>query len=264
MNRFMGAMVVLMLGFCSIAVPAWAEEEEKPTASATVGVFSKYIWRGYESSDDSLVVQPSITVGYKGFTMNLWGNLDTNRDDRDFATADKAEWTETDFTLEYAHKFGPVKLAAGYIYYALDAIDDSQELYLGATLDVFLSPSLTVYREVAHLPGWYFKFGLGHSFDLGGGISLDLAGSVSYYYSDDDAFVEVDDTLSPTSEKYRAPHDGNLSVGLKVPLTKYLVLNPIVAYSFPLSNKADNLLTSTSFSDRSNFLYGGVNLTLNF
>jgi hypothetical protein len=246
-----------------VPVPGWAEEE-KPTASATAGAFSKYIWRGYELSDDSIVVQPSITVGYKGFTVNLWGNLDTNRDDRDFSTSDKAKWNETDLTLEYAHKFGPVKLAAGYIYYALDAIDDSQELYLSASLDVLLAPTLTVYREVAHLPGWYFKFGLGHSFELGGGVSLDLAGSIGYYYSDDDAFAEVDDSLNLTTEKYRAPHDGNLSVGLKVPLGKYLVLNPLVAYSFPLSNKADHLITSTSFSDKSDFLYGGVNLTLNF
>jgi hypothetical protein len=49
-----------------------------------------------------------------------------------------------------------------------------------------------------------------------------------------------------------------------VPLGKYLVLNPLVAYSFALSNKADNLLTSTSYSDKSDFLYGGVNLTLSF
>jgi hypothetical protein len=209
-------------------------------------------------------VQPSITVGYKGFTVNLWGNLDTDRDDRDFTTADKTKWTETDFTLEYAHKFGPVKLAAGYIYYALDAIDDSQEVYLSAALDVPLTPTLTVYREVAHLPGWYFKLGLGHSFELGGGISLDLAGSIGYYHSDDDAFVEVDDTLTPTLDKYRAFHDANLSVGLKVPLGKYLVLNPLVAYSFALSNDADNLITYAGYSGRSDFLYGGVNLTLNF
>ncbi|MBN1103105.1 MAG: hypothetical protein JXL84_06805 [Deltaproteobacteria bacterium] len=239
-------------------------EEERPTASATMGVFSKYIWRGYELSDDSLVIQPSITVGYKGFSVNLWGNLDTDWDDRVPATSDKTEWTETDMTLEYGREFGPVRLAAGYIYYALDGIDDSQEVYLSGSWNVLLTPTLTIYREVSHLPGWYFKFALGHSFDLGKGISLDLAGSVGYYYSDDEAFVEVDDSLNPTTEKYRALHDGNLSVGLKIPLAKYLVLNPTVAYSFPLSNKADNLLTSTSFSGDSDFLYGGINLTLTF
>ena len=49
-------------------------QEEKPTASADVGVFSKYMWRGWELSDDSIVIQPSVTVGYRGFSLNLWGN----------------------------------------------------------------------------------------------------------------------------------------------------------------------------------------------
>ena len=41
-------------------------EEESPSASLDVGLFSKYIWRGYELSDDSFVVQSSATIGYKG------------------------------------------------------------------------------------------------------------------------------------------------------------------------------------------------------
>jgi hypothetical protein len=252
-----------LLGVVLMASGAGAEEE-KPTASAAMGVFSKYIWRGYELSHDSLVVQPSVTVGYKGFSVNLWGNLDTDWDDGDPATSDKTRWTETDLTLEYGREFGPFRLALGYIYYALDAIDDSQEVYLSASWNVLLTPTLTIYREVSHLPGWYFKFGLGHSFELGKGISLDLAGSVGYYYSDDEAFVAVDDSLNPTKEKYRALHDGNLSVGLKIPLAQHLVLNPLVAYSFPLSSKADDLLTSASFSGDSDFFYGGINLTLSF
>jgi len=239
-------------------------EEERPTVTASVGAFSKYIWRGFELSNDSIVIQPSITAGYKGFSMNLWGNLDTSFDDKDPTTSDKAEWSETDWTLEYGRDFGPVRLAAGYIYYDLDGVDDSQEIYLSASWNVLLTPTLTIYREVAHLPGWYFKLGLSHSFKLGGDISLDLAGSVGYYYSDDEAFAEVDDALNATSDKYRAFHDGNLSVGLKVPLGTYFVLNPMLSYSFPLSNKADNLIKSTSYDGDSDFLYGGINLSMTF
>jgi hypothetical protein len=259
MNRFAGTMAVLMLGFFSVSVPGWAEEEEKPTASATIGAFTKYIWRGYELSRNSLVVQPSVTVGYRGFSANVWGNLDTNRQGSEPSTSDKTEWTETDLTLEYARKFGPVKLAGGYIYYALDAVDDSQEVYLSGSLDVLLSPTLTVYREIAHAPGWYVKLGIGHSIDLGRGISLELAGSVAYTYSDDEAFVKEN-----TNEKYRCFHDGNVSAGLKIPVGKYLVVNPLIAYSFPLSDAAETHIKATSLSHDSDFVYGGVNLTLSF
>lgn len=258
---FMLWLSILSVPFVSLQVQA---EEEKPTASAGIGAFSKYVWRGFELSKGSIVVQPTATLGYKGFSVNVWGNLDTNRDDRDPSTSDKTEWTETDLTLEYGRKFGPVRLGIGYIYYALDAVDDSQEVYLSASLDVPLAPTLTVYREVAHLPGWYFRLGISHSIGLPKDLSLDLAASIGYYLSDDNAFVEVDDQLNPTLKKYRSLHDGLVSVGLKVPLGKYMTLTPSLAYSFPLSSAADNLITSSSFSKDSDFLYGGITLAISF
>jgi hypothetical protein len=48
-----------------------APAEEKPTGSFAVSVLSKYIWRRYENTKNSIVVQPSMTVGYKGFTANI-------------------------------------------------------------------------------------------------------------------------------------------------------------------------------------------------
>src|SRR5512137_2166338 len=54
-----------------------AAEQEKPTADFTVSALSAYIWRGQQQTKDSMVIQPSMTLGYKGFTANHWGNLDT-------------------------------------------------------------------------------------------------------------------------------------------------------------------------------------------
>jgi hypothetical protein len=252
--------LMLIFGSCNV----WAEEIDKPTASADVGVFSKYLWRGYELSDDSIVIQPSSTLGYKGFSLNLWGNLDTKLDDGDPTTSDKKEWTETDLTLAYERSFGMVGLGVGYIYYGLDGVDDSEEIYINVGLDVFLSPTLTVYREIAHLPAWYINFGISHSFDLPNGMSLDLAGSLGYYYSDDDAFVGVDANLNPTTEKYQNLHDGIISAGLTIPISEYFSFNPMIAYSFPLSDEADNLLTSCSFSNDSCFIFGGATLSIAF
>ena len=252
----------LMLIFGSVNV--WAGEEDKPTASADVGVFSKYIWRGYELSNDSIMIQPSATVGYKGFSINLWGNLDTKLDDGDPTTSDKKEWTETDLTLAYERSFGMIGLGVGYIYYGLDGVDDSEEVYLSVGMDILLSPTLTIYREIAHLPGWYLNLGISHSFDLPKGMSLDLAGTVGYYYSDDDDFVEIDDNLNATTEKYQNFHDGIISAGLTIPISEYFSFNPMIAYSFPLSDEADNLLTSSSFSNDSCFIFGSATLSIAF
>ncbi len=266
------ALVILMagLGVLSGSFNARAEEE-KPTASADVGIFSKYVWRGYELSDDSIVIQPSATVGYRGFSMNLWGNLDLDFDDMDPTINDKTEWTETDLTLSYDTSFGPVGIGGGYIYYGLVGvgddgreINDSQEFYFSISYDILLAPTLTIYREIAHLPGWYLNFGISHSFELPEGITLDLSGSLGYYSSDDDDFVEVDDNLNATTNKYSNFHDGVLSAGLTIPFAQYFSVAPMIAYSFALTDNAENLLRSASFSDDSDFFYGGLTVAISF
>ena len=191
--------------------------------------------------------------------MNLWGNLDT-----DYYPVDQAQFNETDMTLSYDKTLGIVSLGAGYIYYGLDAADDSQEIYLSVGLDTLLSPSLTVYREIAHQPLWYISLGVSHSFELPKKITLDLAGSVGYYSSDDDDFVKVDDNLNPTTDKYNAFHNGLISVGITIPFWDYFKVTPMIAYSFPLTNDASNLIKSTSFNDKSDFFYGGVTASMSF
>ena len=131
-------------------------EEEKPTTDFTVSALSAYIWRGQQQTKDSMVIQPSATVGYKGFTANLWGNLDTNP----YSTTDasySSTWTETDLTLSYSKAFGPVTAGLGYIYYGLNAPNagaadplDSQELFISLAGNVLLTPTLTIYKEIDH------------------------------------------------------------------------------------------------------------------
>jgi hypothetical protein len=125
-----GALTVSMLAAgASIALA----EEEAPTADASVSIYSAYVWRGFGLSDDSIVIQPSMTVGYKGFAMNLWGNLDT-----DYYAADTTKYNETDITLSYDGAYEKLGYGVGYIYYALDGTDDTQEIY--GTLSYDMGP----------------------------------------------------------------------------------------------------------------------------
>jgi hypothetical protein len=116
-------MIVLLLLLAAIAMPiaSWAAEEaDKATGGVDLSVLSAYIWRGQELTRHSVVVQPSATIGYKGFTFNAWGNLDT----KPYSSTDasySSNYTETDITLSYAKKLGIVQVGGGYIYYALAA-----------------------------------------------------------------------------------------------------------------------------------------------
>lgn len=233
-------------------------DEDRPELSADVAFLSQYVWRGYGLSKDSLVIQPSITAGFKGFALNLWGNLDTNYDDTG------SKWNETDMTVSYGHSFGIVGLEAGYIYYALDGVDDSKEFYLSAGVDVLLAPTLTVYREIASYKGWYINLGLSHSFELPHEMSLDLGATFAYYGSNNDNMVDYDDNNMATSDRFSGLHDGSLSVGLAIPFYKYFTVTPSIAWTFPLSSSASNEMSAVSLDGRSNHVFGGVTLSMAF
>ena len=241
------------------AEPDKVVDEDRPELSADVAFLSQYVWRGYGLSKNSLVIQPSITAGFKGFALNLWGNLDTDND-----AYNGSKWNETDLTFSYGHSFGIVGLEAGYIYYALDGLDDSKEFYLSAGVDVILAPTLTVYREVSTLQGWYINLGVSHSFELPHDMSLDLGTTFAFYGSDNDNMVEYDDNNMATTDQFSGLHDGLLSVGLAIPFYKYFTVTPTISWAFPLSSSASNEMAALSLDGRSNHLLGGVTLSMAF
>jgi Bacterial protein of unknown function (Gcw_chp) len=254
------------------------QEEDKVTGEVDFSVLSAYIWRGYEQTRDSVVVQPAATVSYKGFSVNIWGNLDTKPYS---ATNAKygAKYTETDFTISYSKKFGILQVTPGYIYYALGAPYaggiaplDSQELFLTLGLDTILSPTLTIYKEIDHYHQWYFLLGVSHTIEFNKIISLKLAASASYLLSTDETtYAKYDSNSLPTTDKYDNFHDGTISVSLPIAVYKTLSVTPIVSYVFPLCDdaryemKAHGLQGVTNPSDRdSTYLYGGVTLSYTF
>lgn len=146
-----GIVVILSVMLAIYFIPPAFAQEEGPSAELSVSLLSAYIWRGQELSKSSIVVEPSMTVSYKGFSVNMWGNQDTDP----YATTNddmKSNWNETDFTLSYGRQFGILSAELGWIYYGLDNADDTQELYLSLGADVLLSPTLTIYRDFASAP----------------------------------------------------------------------------------------------------------------
>jgi hypothetical protein len=255
---------VLIFGTANL----WAEEES-PTASADVAILSQYIWRGQELSRDSIVIQPSITVSYMGFSANLWGNLDTDP----YKSAEDQDWNETDFTLSYGKGFGMLSVEGGYIYYGLEGCDfdlgcdveDSQEVFLTLSLDTLLSPGLTVYRDFDTYEHWYFLLGISHAFEITEKVSLELSGSISYLLSDDkDAYPEIDNGV-PTGDEFENFHDGVISASLPIVVTKYMTITPSLSYTFALSSDASDEMEWRSFKGNDdNFVYGGVTMSMAF
>lgn len=262
LKHFLAVIVGLVLSVV-IILPAMAEED-MPSADLSVSILSDYIWRGQELSRDSIVVQPSMTIGYKGFSANLWGNLDT---DPYVAIGNSpSNWNETDLTLSYGRDFGPLNISGGYIYYGLDGVDDSQEVFLSLGVDTLLSPSLTVYKEIDSYMHWYFLFGISHSFKITEAVSLDLSASASYLKSEDaDDYPEINDQGVATGAKFNNFHDGVISASLPISVAKYVTITPSLSYTFPLSSDASDEMKYRSKTGKDdNFVYGGATLSLAF
>lgn len=108
------------------AKPQEKPEEARVTGSGSVGVYNQYIFRGYEIGQSGLVIQPSLTASFKGFSATFWGNVDTNQRDTKTATFTqefKKGWNETDLTLSYTYAIKKLSLTGGYIYYGTKYCD---------------------------------------------------------------------------------------------------------------------------------------------
>ena len=262
-------------------------EEEKPTGELSVSGLTAYIWRGYENTRNSIVIQPSLTVGYKGFSANIWGNLDTQPYSQTNVT-NSSTWTETDYTLSYTKTIGIVNAGVGYIYYGLGAANagaakplDSQEVYVTVGLNTLLSPTLTAYREIDHYHQYYFLLGVSHTVELNKTVSLKLGASASYLLSDyadatqyninasSGGYPKFNDSYQATNDKFSNFHDGVVTVSLPIHLVKYITVAPTVSYSFPLSGDANNEIKARGkkanpADNDSSFVYGGLTFDILF
>ncbi len=260
-------------------------EEAKVTGSAGVAVLNRYIFRGYEISTKSVVIEPTITLNYKGFSASVWGNLDTDQHQTQSFIPGKTtdangkgvgvgqkSWNETDLTLSYTYNIDKLALTGGYIYYGTAYAKQTQELFVSATYDIISHPTIAVNRDVDGYPGTYFNLSFSQSIPVlklpTGDMTVDLGAGFGYFVGSSNYWDTFQSSTGAyTGAKYSALHDGNVKAGLSVPLGKNFVLQPIAQYWFPLSSKAKKTVGGVSYNPNGKldetFVYG-MNLTMSF
>lgn len=241
--------VLALAAAAAIGLAIGPAEAAETSADASVGVYSSYVWRGITIHEEA-AVQPSVSLGYGGFGINLWADWDSESD----------EHIETDLTLSYSRSFDKLGLEAGWIYYGLEGFDDTQEIYVSASYDTLLSPSLTLYMDVDEGDGGFLVASVGHSLELPElmGSTLSLGASVSYNLGNE--IMGLDAAGDDFSDFY----NGELSASLSVPIADKVTIDPMVAYSFALSNDAEFAISSLSDGGDDSVFYGGVALSIAF
>jgi hypothetical protein len=247
-------LVMVLLLSLAFAVDLFASEP-KVSGNASIDVLSNYVWRGQKLTN-SWVVQPSVGITYGGFGANIWANYDSDSkiDEGD----GHGEFTETDLTLSYNYSIDRWTLSAGYIYYALNGANDTQEIYLSTSYSTLLNPTLTVYYDYDEGDGAFIVASISQSFEVFKGSNLKLGASASYNIENKVLGFDKD------GEEFSNFYNAEVSAGLSIPVTKSISITPKVAYSFPLSNDAKEAIKAISDDADKDILYGGINITLSF
>lgn len=237
----LAALIVLGAGMVTTSFAAITVEGD-----VYAGVFDKYLWRGFDLSDGRPVIQAGADLSSGNFTLSYWTNWQL-KSSNDIASG---EANETDIILDYSFDVGEMlSVSVGDIWYMLDfdGAEDTNELYLSATVNTLLSPTFAMYYDwdAAEEEGLYFTADISHSIDLSEAMSLSLGALVSYNMHSD---YSVGD--------YAGFHNYELSVGLDYALSDQFSVSPSVVYSSGICDDAKDSIDSE--------MAAGVNVTFTF
>jgi len=228
-NAILVGLILLTVGLCSTVSAA-----VEVSGDVYVGVSDKYLWRGFDLSGSEAVAQGGMDISAGNFTFSYWNNMQLGTDEGEGLQS--GESTETDIVIDYSTDLSEmVSISVGNIFYNLDGLDDTNELYLSLALNTILSPAFTVYYDwdAADEDGLFYTLAVGHDIALTEALSLSLGALASYNQSSDYAVGDYDEF-----------HDYELSAGLDFALTEQVSIGASFIFSEGLSDEARDAIDS--------------------
>jgi hypothetical protein len=223
----------------------------------TTDFYGKYIWRGQNLSDDP-VFQPGLSAAAGPLTASIWGNMDMTN-----INGNAGDFSEVDYSLDYSGSLPDAEsigYSIGVIYYDFPgtSVPDTTEIYGGLSLDVPLSPSVTLYRDVDEAEGTYVSLGIGHSIekiaelapdmplgmDLGASLGWGSSSYNKYYWGPDNS--ELNDLV--------------LSASFPVALGD-LTVSPSLNYVKLVDS---DIRSADAYASSSDYFFAGISLSLSF
>lgn len=231
---------------------AWAGEVTADV-NTDVSILTDYVWRGQNYGEGG-VIQPNLSIGFGyGLSLGVWANY--NIDDDRYASSHQVN--EVDYTIDYSRDLGPIGISLGAIYYDFPRTGgaDTQEWYVGATVNTLLSPSVTVYRDFHEIDGTYITLGIGHDLEVNDRTTLSFGAGLAWgneaYHNG--YFGVKDDSLS----------DYNVSLSLAYALSDKITVTPMVVYTGLADDDLEDAAEAGFYDEDSN-IYGGINVSYSF
>jgi len=243
-KAIVGTLAVIVTA-AALLTPRMAAAEGE--ASASLGAYSNYVWRG-QTLSDGVVSQAMAGLSWKGLGFNIWTNYDQ----------DLESITETDVALNYAGSYEKLGYDAGFIYYGLEGIKDTTEFYLSLSYDVILAPYATLYYDYDEGDGGFLVFGIGHSFPVTEAIGIDLGADVTVNL--ENAIMGLDEK----GETFSGFYNADLTAGTSIPFAGAWSFDVLLAYSFALTDDSKAAISGASVDGEDDVFWGGAGVTLAF
>jgi len=192
---------MLFMAGAAMVFTATAAQAADVSASASLGVYDKYLWRGIDLSDSTAVTQGSADVTVNGFKLGVWGNAQLDDD----GAWEGGEVNEVDVTVEYAFDMGEMLSAkVGNVTYLLKDMDDTSEAYAGLTVNTVLSPTFTAYWDwdEAEENGLYYTLAVSHTFEPCSYAAINLGALVGYNDKSDYSIYYVEAGIDENGDEF--------------------------------------------------------------
>ena len=205
------------------------------SSGGEIGVYSKYLWRGFVLAD-AVSMQPTYWVKFADtLTVSSWMNVAREQLE--------GPLTEHDLTVDYTKAINSkFSVSAGWINYVFPGLDEgsvTNEIYGGLAHSSYLNPAVKVFVDFHEGKGTYFNFSVSHTYAVG---SQGFAATPSFGLGYNDKQWIDEATWS----------DANFGVKLTVPTPiKRLFITPAIYYSKALNKDLG------VFDDH---FYGGVGI----
>lgn len=238
-------LLAMAVGWTSVATAAIEVEGD-----AYVGVYSKYLSKGFDYSDGKAVLQGGMDLSAYGFTLSVWNNAQLSATD-DYGSG----VNETDFYIDYTFSAGEitsVSLGTGHYTYSFadDANESENEAYVGVAFDVLFAPEVYVTYgwDVPGddgMAGLFYTISASHGFELNEKTALTFGALVSY---NQESYFAGD---------YSAFHNYEATATLDYVLNDNWSLTGEAIFSDALSDDAEDEGVDDEF-------VGGLNITFSF
>jgi hypothetical protein len=217
-------VVLILFSIVTITFTDKAMAEEGLSTSFSLDAYSNYVWRGRNLSK-GFVFQPAVDIIDGQYGFNAMANFDIYT----------SEFNEFLFTLNYMYRADDAYFDLGLIYYYFPAKNhkDTIEGYATTKVKVMIDVMLTLYYDFDEGSGAFLVSEFSYSIPIGKMANLKLASEINTNMSN-----EI--MGKGTNKQYFFNfYNCELRASFIIKASDNLIIEPIVAYSFPITKDAE-------------------------